>query len=52
MCTLTGIIETENALIEVKCLFSASKLELTSNKITEVVEKLKGKLCLQNKTEV
>lgn len=43
------IVDTEDALVEVKCLFSASKLELTTNTIAEITEKLKEKFVLKLK---
>lgn len=42
----SGLI-SDDSLIEVKCLFSASKLNLKTNKIEEVLATMKNKVCLE-----
>ncbi|CAH1170902.1 unnamed protein product [Phaedon cochleariae] len=42
-----GIVLGEESLVEVKCIYSASKLELKTQTIDEVLNIMKGRICLE-----
>ncbi|CAH1163408.1 unnamed protein product [Phaedon cochleariae] len=42
-----GIVLSEDSMIEVKCIYSASKLELKKHTLDEVIDIMKSKICLE-----